>query len=622
MKPPIRVLYIDRDLQFAELTATRLERADDRIDVVTASNVADTIEFLATESTRIDCLVTEYELPGMDCLAFPRLVRSERDELPIILFTDLGDEELASDAVGSGITEHVPKYGSEQHDVLADRIVDAVECYRQTSSDDRTDPRVQELADKSNDALWMYSADWTDLLFVNPAVEQIFGMTPEQLHTDPTRFLEVVHPDDRDRVERIMDRLSVGEPAEVEYRINEVEDYRRWVWVQAEPIFDQNGAVDQIVGFARDITDRKEHERTLHALNEVAVDLNGCDSVEAVYERTIAASESLLQFDLSVIDIEENGYLTKAAISEDIAPMNTATMSTEEGIAGKTYRTRTSLLIDDIDAYSDANPQGPFRSAISIPLGNHGVFQAVAEEPTAFDAVDLELAELLTSHAASALDRLERERRLRRQNERLEEFTRIVSHDLRNPLNVLAGSLAHARENCECESASTHLATATEELARMETIVEDTLTLAREGKLVDEMKAVCLETVARTCWGNLETASATLLVVDDATIRTDPDRLHHVFENLYRNAVEYGGAEVTVRVGRLDDGFYVEDDGPGIPANDLERVFDPEYTETNSSGFGLAIVHQVADAHGWKVEATESTAGGARFEFSGVETID
>ncbi|SEH18104.1 PAS domain S-box-containing protein [Natronorubrum sediminis] len=622
MKSPIRVLYIDGDPQFADLTATRLERADERIEVITESNTADAIELLAAEGPKIDCLITEYELPGMDSSALLKLVRRERDELPIILFTDLDDEELTIDAVTTGITEYLSKTGSDHHDVLADRIIDAVEWYRKTPVGDRSDPQVQELADRSNDVLWMYSADWNDLLFVNAAVEPIFGTTPEQLHTAPTRFLDAVHPEDRKRVKTVMDTLSAGEPAEFEYRINEAEDYPRWVWVQAEPIFDQNGAVDRIVGITRNITAHKERERTLHALNEVAVDLNGCDSAEAIYDRTIAASESLLQFDLSVIDIEEDGYLTKAAISEDIVPMNTTTMSIEEGIAGKTYRTGTSLLIDDIDVYPDANPQGPFRSAISIPIGNHGVFQAVAEEPAAFDAVDLELAELLTSHAASALERLERERRLRHQNERLEEFTRIVSHDLRNPMNVLGGSLAYARENCECECESTHLATAAEELARMETIVEDTLVLAREGQLVDEMKAVHLQLIARTCWGNLETASATLVVADDATIRADRDRLHHVFENLYRNAVEYGGPEVTVRVGGLDGGFYVADDGPGIPANDRERVFDPEYTETNSSGFGLAIVHQVADAHGWTVEATESTAGGARFEFSGVETID
>ncbi|MFP8957338.1 ATP-binding protein [Natrialbaceae archaeon A-CW3] len=624
MDPPIRVLYIDGDPQFAERTAIRLERADERINVVTESNAIDAIELLAAESTEFDCLVTGYELPGITGLALIKLVRRERDDLPIILFTNVDDEELASDAIATGVTEFLRKDGSEQHEMLTDRIVEAVERYRTNWSDDRIDPQMQELADRSNDVVWMYSADWSDLFFVNAAVEPIFGLTPSQLHADPTRFLDAVHPDDREQVERTMNRLSAGEPAEIEFRVNETEEYRRWVWVQAEPILDQNDAVDRVAGFVRDVTDRKERERTLQALNEVAVDLDTCDSVKTICERTIAASDDLLQFDLSVIDIEEDGFLSKMAISENVVPTNTATMSIEEGLAGKTYRTGESLLIDDLETHPDAYPQGPFRSAISIPIGGHGVFQAVAEEPAAFDAIDLELAELLISHTASAFDRLDRERRLRHQNERLEEFTRIVSHDLRNPMNVLGGSLALARENCECECEceSAHLATAVESLTRMESIVEDTLTLAREGQQVGELKAVRLETIARACWENVATESATLVVASDTPIRADPNRLHHVFENLYRNAVEHAGPDVTVRVDGLDGGFYVEDDGPGIPTENRKRVFDPKYTETGSSGFGLAIVHQVADAHGWEVEATESAVGGARFEFSGVEILD
>jgi signal transduction histidine kinase len=87
-----------------------------------------------------------------------------------------------------------------------------------------------------------------------------------------------------------------------------------------------------------------------------------------------------------------------------------------------------------------------------------------------------------------------------------------------------------------------------------------------------------------------------------------------------RNAVEHGGDDVTVAVGALNDGFYVEDDGAGISEADREDVFEPGYsTSEDGTGFGLSIGKRVADAHGWNVRVTDGSDGGARFEIIGVE---
>jgi signal transduction histidine kinase len=97
-----------------------------------------------------------------------------------------------------------------------------------------------------------------------------------------------------------------------------------------------------------------------------------------------------------------------------------------------------------------------------------------------------------------------------------------------------------------------------------------------------------------------------------------------VFENLFRNAIEHGGTDVTVRIGRLaGDGIYVEDTGPGIPEADREAVFEPGHTSaTGGTGFGLTIVKRIAEAHGWEVEIVAGTNGGARFEFTGINIHD
>ncbi|MFB6157186.1 MAG: PAS domain S-box protein [Haloferacaceae archaeon] len=234
---------------------------------------------------------------------------------------------------------------------------------------------------------------------------------------------------------------------------------------------------------------------------------------------------------------------------------------------------------------------------------------------------------------AMYVDVTERER-IRRANERLDEFTSVVSHDLRNPLNVAEGRLELAREECD----SDHLDDVDRAHDRMRALIDDLLALAREGEQVGNIESIDPDAVARKGWRNVETDDATLRVELDRPIRGDPSRLQQLFENLFRNCVEHGstgsragpddgvehgGPDVTVTVGALSDGFYVADDGPGIPADERERVFEAGYsTSAEGTGFGLSIVRQVAEAHGWAVEVVDGTEGGARFEVTGVAFAD
>ncbi len=211
-------------------------------------------------------------------------------------------------------------------------------------------------------------------------------------------------------------------------------------------------------------------------------------------------------------------------------------------------------------------------------------------------------------------DRKEHERELERQNDRLEEFASIVSHDLRNPLNVARGYLELAEQTGDDE----YFERMEESLDRMHEIIESVLALARHGRSLDDVRERSLSAAAEDAWANVDTADATLHVAGDATLEANHSRFGSLLENLFRNSVEHGGDDVTVAVGCLDDdeGFFVEDDGRGIPANRRERVF--EYGETRNeegTGFGLAIVKNIAEAHGWTASVTESDGGGARFEF-------
>ncbi|MFO7832946.1 MAG: ATP-binding protein [Halohasta sp.] len=211
-------------------------------------------------------------------------------------------------------------------------------------------------------------------------------------------------------------------------------------------------------------------------------------------------------------------------------------------------------------------------------------------------------------------------RELETQNARLEQFTGMVSHDLRNPLNIAQGNIDLARETGEAEP----LETVKTALDRMEELIEDLLALARQGKPIDETERVSLAELVRSCWEMVDVADAELVVEGDTEFDADPDRIQQLFENLFRNSVEHGGEDVTITVGPLAAGFYVEDNGPGIPEETHDEVFESGYTTSRQgTGFGLSIVSEIADAHGWSISLTNGDSGGARFEVdTGQSTVE
>jgi len=358
-------------------------------------------------------------------------------------------------------------------------------------------------------------------------------------------------------------------------------------------------------------------ETAIEALHDVAVTIQTEESIEAVCERTVSAAADILEFKLCAILLREGEWLVPYATSADAPSDGARPMRVDQGLAGKTYQTGRAQVVDEIAPADETDPaKETYRSGLSVPIGDRGVFQAVSTAPGAFDDGDVELAELLVSHTQTALDRIEHERELKRQNERLEEFASVVSHDLRNPLHVASARLELATEECD----SPHLADVADAHDRMERLIDDLLAFGRAGSDAIDYQSVDLARLLGECWGALQSGAASLAVETEATVRADRDRLKQLLENLLRNALDHAGPDVTVTVGDADDGFYVADDGPGIPEADREAVFEAGYsTAEGATGFGLSIVQQVTEAQGWTVRVTDSAPGGARFEITGVD---
>ncbi|MFB6308612.1 MAG: PAS domain S-box protein [Haloarculaceae archaeon] len=761
MGEAVRVLHVDDDPDFVDLTATHLQREDDRIDVVTENDPEDALDRVADDD--IDCIVSDYDMPGMDGLAFLRAVREDDPDLPFILFTGKGGEEVASEAIAAGATDYLQKKsGTEQYELLAARIVNAVTQYRSQQRAAKLD-RAREIASSVNQALvratsreeierescrlltttgqygpvaitdadgererleiravsgeatgegdvpvrnasgeltppgravgeremvvdrspgapsgasWLsecgsvaavpltYGDDLYGLLVVcheradgfddsdrellaelgadiahaihtrevqrqlreeRALTESIFATLPDVLYAfdDQLNFLRwndrlsdvTGYTDDEIAEMGPSDLVSEGEEATVNDTIETVVSERRPVSAElplqtkdgeeipyewtANVMTDQDGEVVGVTGIGRDVSERKERERALRR--------------SRARLRTLIDN---LPFPVYVVD-EDGTYLVA---NPELAELHGLTVEAVEGsTVGEILDPASAEQFrEDMEAVLESGEPRTIPK-VTIPDAQ-GEERILRPRMLPFDFDDVEGRAVL-GMAIDITDQERRRQELERKNERLDEFVSVVSHDLRNPLNVAVGRLELVASECDSE----HIEAVADAHRRMEQLIDDLMALAQQGAAATDREPVDLETVVRQCWGNVETGGATLAVETDQTVRADRGRLKQLLENLVTNAVEHGSGDdredengsVTVTVGDLEDedGFYLADDGPGIPPDEREKVFEAGYsTGDDGTGFGLSIVEQIVDSHGWSVRVTESADDGARFE--------
>jgi PAS domain S-box-containing protein len=468
--------------------------------------------------------------------------------------------------------------------------------------------------------------------YESPSIERVLGYEPATLEGEPA--YEFVHPDDRGRVREWFEQFAAadsGETDRLQYRFQHADG--SWRWLESEGSNRTDTALGGYALASRDVTEQRHREQTLSTLHEVTREFMTAMDQQSVADYAVATAAKVLDQPITAVWLydEETEALEPAALSAEGEALfdEAPTFDRGEGLAWQIFESGEVGVYDDLQSEPDRyNPETRIESEVLLPLGEYGVMAIGRPSGRPFDDVDVALARILANTVEAALARADREHQLRaqhreleRQNERLEEFASIVSHDLRNPLQVLDGTLELAEETGEGE----HFERARRAVDRMERLITDLLTLAREGESSIDIERIPLGDAVENCWHTVETEGATLDVETDLVVRADRSRLKQLFENLFRNAVEHGAADtdgVTVTVGGLSDagGFYVADDGVGIPEKRREAVFEIGHsTSAEGTGFGLSIVAEIAESHGWEMQLTESAEGGARFEFTGVD---
>ncbi|MFB6150143.1 MAG: ATP-binding protein [Halobacteriales archaeon] len=489
----------------------------------------------------------------------------------------------------------------------------------------------EAILDRMTDAFFALDEEWR-LTYVNDRARRILSeaMT-DDFDADSligVDFWEAI-PDAVGTIfyEQYQEAMQSQEPVSFE---GYYEPMETWFQVHAYP------SATGLSVYFRDITQRRQQREALQSREEVLREMHDVvadadRSFEEQVEALMTLGREFLDTEYATLSrIDDDAYVFEAVQSPNDAIEPGDTVPLDITNCERVVTDEQTLSLGDISAEAPAlaDREGNKAWDIQCYLGApvfvddeiYGTFCFYGESvrKDSFSDWDVTLVDLMARWIGYELDHQRTHEQLKRQNERLEDFTSIVSHDLRNPLNVVRGSIELAEETGDQEQFDRAYRT----INRMERLIDDLLILAREGDTIDTPETVDLAELIDQCWNLLETETAELHVATDRSIKADPGRLRQLLENLIDNAIVHGGKSVTVTVGDLDDGFYIEDDGPGIPESEREQVFDAGYTTADDgTGFGLRIVKEIAEAHRWTVTVTEGADGGARFEITGVDVV-
>lgn len=203
----ISVLCVDDEPEFADLTARYLERFDEVFSTATAQSAREGLEYL--NENAVDCIVSDYDMPGIDGLAFLEAVRATNPDLPFILFTARGSEEIASEAISAGVSDYMQKEsGAEQYPILGQRIRNVVTRYWAQTEDREAKTKAETILDASPDGILVSVGG--EFVYANPATTDLYGV-PDADELLGRQVSALIHPDYRDDFERQLQQVESGE---------------------------------------------------------------------------------------------------------------------------------------------------------------------------------------------------------------------------------------------------------------------------------------------------------------------------------------------------------------------------------------------------------------------------
>ncbi len=578
----IQILHVEDNPDFADLTADMLERKEDRFDVTTANSVGEGLE--AYDDT-IDCIVSDYNMPGRNGIEFLETIRDRCPEVPFILFTGNGSETIASEAITAGVTDYLQKQsGAQQYTVLANRIRNAVDQYRSRRALESKQERLSLLIEQSPLGVIEYNDDF-EIVRMNEAGEQILGYSERELRGETWKKL--VTADSYDHVDEVTSKLAAAEGGYHSIDENRRKDGETIIceW-HNRVVTDDDGDVVTVFSLFQDITERRRRQERLEQTT---------DRLEALFENS-PDMINIHDLDGNILDpnprlCEKTGYDKAelegmkvwdidAALDEEMAKELFSRLDT-----GESHR------VEGAYEHSDGS---------TFPVEVHAR-RVMLEGEERFVVIGRDISE-----------RKESETRLEQQRDNLEILNQMVRHDIRNDLQLIMTHLDLVAPHVD-EAGNDHIMQIRESTDRAVTLTETAREMA-DVMLTDEsdrqptaLKPILVREIDDTRSSYPEADIETDGSVPNVEVLAN-DVLNSVFRNILENAVQHNDGddpqirasvrplETTVRV-------RIADNGSDIPEDHIEEMFGKgkKGLTSEGSGIGLHLVNTLVDRYGGAV---------------------
>jgi len=578
----LRVLHVDDHSDYVNMPASELEGIDDRLAVDVVDTVEDALATLPEED--VDCIVTEYHLGERAEQPVERLRRVDA-EIPIVLFTE-ADLATVESALSDGPTEYVPKdraSNERTYQLLAERIERLVDAQRTAETDPSLSVATERVTDDLAVPTCVLVAD--EPVSVNDAFAERFDLDPETITFDQIAGLAGRDAEGLATFLRAPDsdtfsfETDDGAQTRVHATVDEATATVATLWVTSDgaPAIEATMLDSLLREVPHAIYFKDEQSRHVRA-SDTLPRMNADGYIESPEGKVHYTAEDILgKTDFDLYPLEH----AVPAVEDD-----QRVMETEEPIVRKDKHHVTPggsdihLSTTKAPWYDD---EGQVRGVVGISID-------VTDETHDTDAAA-------------------------RQTAHLDDIEQAVRTAIVDPVERVRQELDVGTERDDAD----RLADARRSVETVERAARAVRRLARDSQPPTELETVDVGGVAEETWQALDPEQATLSVELDEVTVADRGRLKDLYEALFENALNHAGPAVTVRIGSHNDGFFVEDDGPGVDPAETERVLDVGYSSVGrAAGLGLPLVAHVADSFGWVTTVCEGTDGGFRVEFSGL----
>ena len=485
--------------------------------------------------------------------------------------------------------------------------------------------------------VWEGTSEPGHFTSISSAARGPLGSLARSLVDDPASWLRRVHPDDREEAIAAWSQAAAGGRMDVEYRFAKDDDGEAWIWHLGQLVPSSRGRA-KLRGLLVDVTERRrselervealretsegrtreaasrwvEAEERFRALEQQVPAITYLDAVDGP-QRTVAISE---QTTTILGYTPEEWYADPELWDTIVHPEDRARLDASErtgGLpSGVEYRVttkdgRTVWLHDRSRLITDGEGVPRYWLGVLVDVSDRRRLHELRHELASERAQNLQL---------SAAD------------EAKTMALQAVSHDIRTPLAAILGlavTLENRADDMSPDDVRDLSSRIVQNSRRLDRIVNDLLDLDRLQRdgFLPRLQPVDLGALVRQLVTRTDAVTERRLQLDTGPvyIQADPAMVERMVDNLLANAVKHtpGDSRIWVRVERTDEGalIVVEDDGPGIPSEDRERIFEPfvqgAETGPGGAGIGLALVSRFAALHDGRTWVQQRSGGGASF---------